>query len=277
MNGRDLVFFSILLALAAFIWGRDVSWLASSDAALPIFAALPLMVWLGWPWQLKQNPQSFPSWAPPAAAALFLGGILLDLTLLLVLGWNLLLAGWMLARIEKSRTEISRLLVLGLLAFPWITLDIQQLGWWFRLSGAIVTAQIFDATGYAVVRDGTDLLVGGHSISVEAACSGLQTLQSMLIAGVFAATVVLRNSRFFWFNIALLIPLAWLANTLRILLLTAATLWKGRAFAQGSFHEFGGLAVVILMFALCCLIFQAQRDRPRNPPPGPLEPTPIRL
>ena len=48
-------------------------------------------------------------------------------------------------------------MVLALLAFPWLSEDLPQLGWWFRLSAAWTAAHLFQVAGFGVTRDGTDL------------------------------------------------------------------------------------------------------------------------
>jgi exosortase/archaeosortase family protein len=54
--------------------------------------------------------------------------------------------------------------------------------------------------------------------------------------------------------------LAWLANTARIVTITAAAITWGRDFAMGMFHTWGALLVLFLMFAACCAAFQWQAN-----------------
>jgi exosortase len=257
--------------------------LAASDEVLPVLAALPLFVWLASPWRWRDDGMA-PEQRPLAVGCgFFVVGILFSVTLFLAIGWVAILWAWLSVRVENpQKVRVKQLMVLPLLAFPWITLDMQQVGWWFRLSGAVATEQVFRMAGYEAVREGTNLLIAGRPISVEAACSGMQTLQAMLIAGVIAAYIVLGNSRRYWMNLLVILPLAWLANTLRIIVLSLATIWVSPEFAQGAFHDWGGLAVVFLTFALCCGLFQWQKNRDRrgNSLPGSgssLTPIPIKL
>ena len=129
-----------------------------------------------------------------------------------------------------------------------------------------MTAAIFKMLAFEVAHEGTQLVIDGQPISVEAACAGLNTLQSMLIAGVALAFVLLRSRQGYWWNVALLLPLAWLANTLRIIVLSAAALTFSSGFVSGSFHDLSGWLVIVLMFLACWGIFAWQNRLTKTQP-----------
>jgi exosortase/archaeosortase family protein len=190
-------------------------------------------------------------------------GGFLSITLLLAAGWTCLLWAWLRERTPATEhTRLRRILVFAFLAFPWVTLDLEAVGWWFRLSGAYVTAGLFKAIGFHVIHNGTELTIQGAPIAVTAACSGLKVLQSMLIAGSFLAHVLLGDTPRYWQNIAALAAIAWAANTARILLISVASLTFGQEFAMGLFHTWGGLSVLVLMFIACWGLFQWQAPSP---------------
>lgn len=257
MDAKDHGFAGLLLGLAAFIWGRNLNWMATAENTAPVAAALPVFWWLGRPWRFRPRGEVRPSaGALGAGALLFLAGIGLDLTCLLSLGWVLLLAGWLSARLQPERWKgVRRLLVLPLLSFPWMALEGDRIGWWFRLSGAWAAQSLFSGIGLTVEREGTFLLVQGLPMRVDAACAGLNELQSMLIAGAGVAYVYLGGHSRYWWSFSLLVSLAWLANTLRIVVLGGAALTVSPEFAMGAFHRWGGGLVLCLMFLSCWLIF----------------------
>lgn len=261
MNGRDRLWIALLGALALVIWLRDRSWLQSAEDALPLLLALPLAAWLGRPWNWRPSAPGFLH--RPAlvlAASAWLLGSALNLVLLLALGWTAALWAWMRPHLElPDRSRAFRLLVLAVMAFPWISLDAQSVGWWFRLSGAWSAEMVFRGLGFSVSREGTSLLVQGLPMSVEAACSGLNVLQSLLVAGTGLAYLNFARSPLYGWNLLALLPAAWLANTLRILVITAAALTWGPDFAMGLFHSWGGLVVLAGMFLVCGAIFEAER------------------
>lgn len=262
MKERDRLWVVGLIAGAAYIWLRDQRWMAEADDVVPALAALPLAIWLGQPWRFETDARPVPRRLIAGAIAAAFAGVALQVTLLLAAAWTALLWGWLASRLPaEARARTARLLVLPFNAFPWVTLDLQPVGWWFRLSGAQTAEALYGALGFPVTRDGTHMVIQGVPISVDASCAGLHAFQSMLIAGALLAFVLLGTARAYWWDIALLPVLAWCANTLRIVTITAAAVTWGQEFAMGLFHTWGGLFVIAIMFAASGLIFQCQARR----------------
>jgi exosortase len=258
----DYVYIVSLVLTAIFIWLRDTTWMTTSDDTLPILVALPLFFWIGSPWELKKEQPTYSPSLIAISVVLLLAGVAFNFTLFMAIGWTVLLWSWISARMDlEKKPIIKRLLVLPILAFPWISLDFDRLGWWFRLSGAWLTAKLFAMMGYDVVQEGTNLLIDKLPISVEAACAGLNTLQSMLIAGILVDYVTISSALLYWINLPLLVLMAWLTNTLRILIICIAAIAISPEFAMGPFHKLGGWLVIMFMFALCLLIFNLEESK----------------
>lgn len=252
MNNTDRTVLAGLASLAALIWFRDTRWMSSAADCVPILVSLPLFVWLGGPWRLIDRPVEFNNTLLLAGGVLFAAGMAANLTFLLALSWTAFMWSWLEGRLSAEQAKTARyLLPLPVLAMPWITLDGAAIGWWFRLSGASITAGLFELMAFRVEHDGTFININGVPISVEAACAGLNTLQSMLIAGVALAFVLLKSRTHFWWNLALLIPLAWMANTIRIVVLSGAALTFSSEFVSGTFHDLSGWLVIMVMFLVC--------------------------
>jgi exosortase/archaeosortase family protein len=265
MKGSDLLWVSGLGGLAAWIWLRDPVWQAQAADTLPILAALPLFAWLGAPWHLVKSARPLSPGILLGGGVLLLAGALGNLTLLMALGWTLLLWAWLQPRIDPARAgPVRRLLVLPAMAFPWIAGDADVLGWWFRLSAAGTAETMFAGLGLSVARTGTNLVVQGAPIAVAPACSGLGTLQAMLLAGCALAYIYFgRDGGLkYWLSLPALVVVSWLANTLRVLAIAAAALSFGPAFAAGEFHRWGGMAVLCTMFGLCWCAFTLLRRLP---------------
>lgn len=270
MNNTDRTVMAGLVALAALIWFRDTRWMSSAADCVPILVSLPLFVWLGGPWRLEKRTVEFNNTLLMTGGILFAAGVAANVTFLLALSWTAFMWSWLGGRIapEHAKTVIY-LLPLPVLAMPWITLDGAAIGWWFRLSGASVTAGFFKLLAFRVELDGTFININGFPISVEAACAGLNTLQSMLIAGVALAFVLLKSRKHFWWNLVLLIPLAWLANTIRIVVLSGAALTFSSEFVSGTFHDLSGWLVIMLMFLVCWGAFALQNKWITKPKTSP--------
>lgn len=259
----------LIVVFAFFIWIRDLSWVSFLGDVLPILSAFPLFYWLGKPWNLQKNEATFPSnQVITPCITLLLFGIAANLTAFLALSWVVLFWGWLSPQLEKNRKDvIFKLLPLLFLGFPWIALDATTIGWWFRFSGAAVTAFLFDSMGYEVIHMGTALNISGLTLSVEAACAGMNTLQSLLIAGTIAAHVLLGKSSRYWWAFPLLFVVAWVSNTIRIIVLTTVALFVSPTFALGAFHTWGGWMIIILMFVLTCGCLLLIEPKPLKTPP----------
>ena len=260
MKRSDLTWIGILAVYAGFIWLRDLQWIAAADDLLPIMAGLPLFVWLLWPLRFASGDTPIVSArALLVASLLFAAGVLTGVTLLLAISWTLLLWAWLSVRIGKEQLHsVRRLLVLPLFSFPWIATDFERLGWWFRLSGASAVEHLLSLGTVEVARQGTFLLVNGFQLSVEPACSGLNGLQSMLIAGTMLAFITLKNSPWYWAGLLTLPFAAWVANVLRILsgaLVPVVMEPEAAARWVGPLHSGAGWIALGAMFALCWVLF----------------------
>ncbi|MFA5205085.1 MAG: archaeosortase/exosortase family protein [Lentisphaeria bacterium] len=252
---------AFLAMLAAFIWLRDLVWLNDPANTLPVLVGLPLMAWLGAPWELRRAPALVlaPRWAL-AGLGLFVIGTLTSLCVVLTAAWCCLLWSWLAPRLDaKRRPAAAKLMVLPFLSFPWIVLEGETVGFWFRLTGTQVTGWLYQGLGLNVTAIGTQLRIDGLPVDVGAACAGLNTLQAMLMAGAALAFLWLGNTRRYWWNLLLLLLLAWLANTLRVAFVCALGLSFGVELASGLIHTYGGWLVLMIMFLVCVAAFRWQR------------------
>jgi exosortase/archaeosortase family protein len=259
MKKSDFAWCGALVAYAAFIWLRDRQWLGAADDLLPILAGLPLFVWLKWPFRFAATAQPVSSRMVLLAALFFAGGAVANSTLALAVSWTILLWAWLSVRlVDGHGAALRRLIVLPLFSFPWIATDLERLGWWFRLSGAAAVERVLALGAEDVTRNGTFLLVNGFQLSVEPACSGLNGLQSMLIAGTMLAFIALKNSPLYWASLLALPVAAWLANFLRILSGAVVPLVVEPELAArwvGPLHSATGWFALCAMFALCWVLF----------------------
>lgn len=104
--------------------------------------------------------------------------------------------------------------------------------------------------GYPVARSGVIILLGPYRLLVEDACSGLNSL--IFLAALGLLYIYLTGPRHGWHRwllVASLLPLALLANFVRILLLLLTTYHLGDAVAQGLWHDLAGLMLFVTGFA----------------------------
>ena len=109
---------------------------------------------------------------------------------------------------------------------------------------------LLDACGMTIARKGVIIQVDQYDILVAAACAGLNSIMSLSAIGGFYIYVRHNaNWRYALLLMIAIIPVAVLANFVRVLLLILITDFLGDAWAQGFLHEFSGM----VMFAVALL------------------------
>lgn len=109
--------------------------------------------------------------------------------------------------------------------------------------------------GYPVARVGVTIYVAQYQLLVEDACAGLNSLISLTAIGLFYV-YILHNSnwRYSLLLLALVIPIAILANCIRVAALVLLTFYFGDAVAQGFLHHFAGMvtftSALLFIFAI---------------------------
>jgi exosortase B len=195
-----------------------------------------------------------------------------------VLGWGVLAAGLCLYFIGRTLDimvlEIgSQLLVLGaclLLLGGWRAVRIASfpLAFMFFLvplpgnfvdamTGAlkqivsVVAENILYWAGYPIARSGVIISVGPYQLMVADACSGLKSMFSLSAMGFLYVYLQghknwVRNS----FLIASLLPIAFAANVVRVIVLILVTYHFGDAAGQGFVHDASGIVLFIVAILL---------------------------
>ena len=242
-----ILYTATIATLARTLWGVE-------DHAYSPFV-LVAAGWLAWRTPgLEARPDR---WAP-AWAALFLlgltvqfGGRLLG-NLPVEAGSALLVAPGLIGWLAGSRTV--RRLVYPLLALAFAV----------PLPGSLVVALTFPlkmmvskgatamltAMGLPVAREGVIIDIGSYRLLVADACSGLQSMYGLAASAVIY--LALAGPRSPVRAIALLVavvPIAFAANVLRVVVLAVITHQWGEAAGQGFLHGFAGILMFAVAFA----------------------------
>lgn len=98
--------------------------------------------------------------------------------------------------------------------------------------------------GYPIAGSGVTIQIGQYQMLVAAACAGLNSLLSLTALGLFY-TYIRHSSNFAYMVILVccILPIAIIANLIRVLLLLLITYYAGEAAGQGFFHEVAGLSM----------------------------------
>lgn len=110
--------------------------------------------------------------------------------------------------------------------------------------------QLLEWAGYPIAREGVTLYIAQYQLLVEDACAGLNSLISLTAISLFYIYILHNASwRYSLFLILWIIPMALLANLVRVLVLVLITYYWGNEAAQGYLHSTAGL----VMFATALL------------------------
>ena len=249
-----ILYWPVLTKLAS-DWAHDDNY--SHGFLIPPLAAY--LVWERWD-RLKGTPCS------PTIAGLFV----------IAGSFVVLLAGSLGAELFLSRIALigaligSVLYVLGwrhlrLLAFPLGVLLLMipipaiifnQVVFPLQLVASQAGEAALSAAGIPVLREGNIITLANTTLEVAEACSGIRSLVSLLtLAIVFGYFTDPRNG--IRTAIALsAVPVAILANALRVAGTGIAAHYYGASAAEGFFHSFSGWIVFIAAFAMLFIVVQ---------------------
>ncbi|MDN3920862.1 exosortase B [Roseateles violae] len=116
-----------------------------------------------------------------------------------------------------------------------------------------VASSLLYLLGYPVGRSGVMLTIGQYQLLVADACAGLNSMFTLEALGMLYMNLMRYTSA--GRNIALallLIPIAFVANICRVMILVLVTYYFGDAAGQGFVHGFAGM--VLFMVALVFML-----------------------
>ena len=118
-----------------------------------------------------------------------------------------------------------------------------------------IAEQLLYAAGYPIARNGVMLTVGQYQLLVADACSGLNSMFSLSALGVLfmyvtARPSVLHNA----IMLASILPIAFAANIVRVLVLILITYHFGDEAGQGFLHGAAGILLLIVALSIFFLL-----------------------
>lgn len=134
---------------------------------------------------------------------------------------------------------------------------------------SVIAEQVLYAAGYPIARSGVTLTVGQYQLLVADACSGLHSMFSLSAMGLLYLylmqhTSVARNL----IIMAAIIPIAFAANVVRVMVLILITYHLGDEAGQGFLHGFAGIMLFVIgllfLFALDGILGFFFPDRART-------------
>jgi exosortase B len=108
---------------------------------------------------------------------------------------------------------------------------------------------------YPIARSGVTISIGPYQLLVADACSGLHSMFSLSALG-FLYIYLMRYKN--WLRIAMIIasilPIAFLANLIRVITLILVTYYLGDEVGQGFIHKFAGMFLFFISLIFLFLV-----------------------
>lgn len=113
--------------------------------------------------------------------------------------------------------------------------------------------------GYPISREGITITIAQYQLLVEDACAGMNSLFGLIAISLFYIFILHRASwKHSFILVTAIIPVAVIANILRVVTLVLLTYYQGDAVAQGFLHATAGIALfavaLFFIFALDMLL-----------------------
>ena len=133
---------------------------------------------------------------------------------------------------------------------------------------SVIAEQVLYAAGYPIARSGVVLTVGQYQLLVADACSGLHSMFSLSAMGLLYLYLMQHTSAARNLVImAAIIPIAFAANIVRVIVLILVTYHLGDEAGQGFLHGFAGIMLFVIgllfLFLLDGVLGFIFPDRPR--------------
>ena len=267
VSGIAVFLYAHTLWALAIDWWKDPNY--SHGFIMPLFAAFAI-------WRARQNLMNLemqPSWWGYAicicAMAMYVVGELgaeffssRFSILVLIIGAVVLFLGW------KHLRALSFPLVLLLMMIPIPAIVMNQITFPLQLNASQLATGLLSAIGVPVIRDGNVMQLPSTSLEVVEACSGIRSLMSLIaLAAVFG---YLQNHPLWrrWLLVIFAVPIAVIANALRIMGTGLLAEYWDPDKAEGFFHMFEGWVIFVLSLFLLLILdktvswISAQRKQP---------------
>lgn len=166
--------------------------------------------------------------------------------LVLIGGIVVFLAGWQFLRAVLFPLGFLILMIpIPVIIYNQITFPLQLLAsrfatFWLQL------------VNVPVLREGNLIILPNYTLEVVNACSGIRSLMTLITLAIAYGYLIEKSKWKRWLLVLLMVPIAIVSNSIRILGAGFLTYHIGPEMAKGFFHEFSGwvifVAAMLLMF-----------------------------
>ena len=169
---------------------------------------------------------------PRASLVLLLGGLVIYF------------AGWaMLNAVKAPWLALFLMIPLPVIVFNEFAFPLQLLA-------SRSACMLLDLLQVPVLREGNIIMLPSMSLDVVEACSGLRSLMSLITVAVLYGLFFERRVWMRCVLVALAVPVAVIANALRIVLTALLAKYVNAQLAEGFFHALSGVVLFVLSFGV---------------------------
>jgi len=149
--------------------------------------------------------------------------------------------------------------MLGAVQAPWLALFLMiplpvivfnEFAFPLQLLASRSACALLDLLQVHVLREGNIIMLPSLSLDVVEACSGLRSLMSLITVAVLYGLFFERRVWMRCLLVALAVPVAVVANALRIVLTALLAKYVSAQLAEGFFHALSGIVLFILSFGV---------------------------
>jgi exosortase B len=114
-----------------------------------------------------------------------------------------------------------------------------------------IVVEVLYRAGYPISRSGVTISIGQYQMLVADACSGLHSMYSLSALGLLFMHVMERKRRLHnLLMLASILPIAFLANIVRVIVLVLVTYHLGDEAGQGFLHGAAGMVLMMVSLAI---------------------------
>ena len=259
--------------LPVYWWAANGIWQTEDHGHGPLILAV--VVWLFWPLRrpiLDTTPQ--PAWA--AGWPVFVLGLLvygvgraLDISILELVSQIPVVAGLLLLTRGMATLRAAWFAVFYLIFMvPLPGTLVDAVTGPLKQSISAIVDTVLHAAGYPISRAGVILQIGQYQLQFADACSGLHSMFSLSALGTLFIYVMKRKSLVHnGVMLASILPIAYAANVVRVMVLVLVTYHLGDEAGQGFLHGAAGIVLMLVALLIFFLLdaMLARLDRARAP------------
>lgn len=141
-----------------------------------------------------------------------------------------------------------------------------------------IAEEVLYQAGYPIARDGVTIMIGRYQLLVADACSGLHSMFSLSAVGLLYLYLMgYRNLPRNALLVAVILPIAFVTNIIRVMILILVTYHLGDEAGQGVLHGLAGnimfIVALVLLFLFDSLLgkipgFREPAKAAAAPPPA---------